>query len=143
MPTHVFTHEAPDEALEIALAALDEGDEETTRIALEYALHDLNMNYSSALESQLIRLMMHIIKWNIQPERRSGSWAGSITNARDEIHRIQRYKPFLNKRFVASIWDDCLKSALRQAQAETGIKPTITELSWQEVFEEEFMYQRP
>lgn len=139
MPTHTFTHEAPDEALEIALAALNEGDEETTRLALEYALHDLNMNYQDALESQLIRLMMHIIKWRIQPERRSGSWAGSITNAREEIARIQRRKPSLNKRFVESIWDYCLKSALRQARAETGIKaPLEFDLTWNDVFEEEY-----
>lgn len=143
MPTHVFTHEAPDEALEIALAALDEGDEETTRLALEYALHDLNMNYRNALESQLVRLMMHIIKWRIQPERRSGSWAGSIADARMEIELIQDAKPSLNARFVESIWQRCLDKALQKASVETGIKPTITALTWQEVFEEEFAYQRP
>jgi hypothetical protein len=39
-----LTDEAPDEALEIALIALDEGDKESARYALRYALHDLQMN---------------------------------------------------------------------------------------------------
>lgn len=139
MPTTVFTHEATDEALEIALAALDDGDTDTARVALEYALNDLNMNHRNALESQLIHLMMHIIKWRIQPERRSGSWAGSVFSARLEIARIQRDKPSLNRRFVESLWESCLSTAIRQAEAETGINiDRATTLTWHEVFEEEY-----
>ena len=139
MVKRILTDESPDEALEIALVALDEGDDESARDALRYALHDLNMNYKDALESQLTRLMMHILKWRIQPERRSGSWAGSIANARHEISRIQRRKPSLNRRFVESIWEDCFRAALREAQAETVVKAfSVNVLTWRETFKEEY-----
>jgi hypothetical protein len=38
-----------------------------------------------AVKSQLIRLMLHIIKWKCQPEKRSASWTISIRSARREI----------------------------------------------------------
>jgi hypothetical protein len=43
------------------------------------------------LESFLEVLLVHLLKWAYQPERRSGSWEASIENARDRIAaRLQR-----------------------------------------------------
>jgi hypothetical protein len=44
MAKTALTDKAPDEALEIALVTLDEGDEKSARYALRYAVHDLQMN---------------------------------------------------------------------------------------------------
>jgi hypothetical protein len=39
-----------------------------------------------ALASYLRNLVMHLLKWEFHPERRTGSWRFSIDNARAEIH---------------------------------------------------------
>jgi Domain of unknown function DUF29 len=138
-----LTHETPDEALEIALTALDNGDAATVRAAVEYAINDIFMGYKYALRSQLIRLMMHVIKWKIQPEHRSHSWVVSIINARDEIAYIQSEKPSLNRRAVESLWDACFATALRQAEGETNVTPpTGLSLAWHDVFDAEYFLPR-
>ena len=92
-----------------------------------------------AIRSQLIRLMAHIIKWKIQPEKRARSWAATILNARNEIEAEQEYSPSLNRQHVEEIWEKSLKQAKKEAETETGISTKdILELSWDEVFEDEY-----
>ncbi|TAF48773.1 MAG: DUF29 domain-containing protein [Runella slithyformis] len=92
-----------------------------------------------ALESQLMRLMWHILKWKIQPEKRSVSWIITIDNARDEIEAEKKYSPSLNDAFVLSIWGNVLSKARRNAEKETNLSTKdILELTWEEVFEMEY-----
>ena len=92
-----------------------------------------------AVNSQLIRLMHHIIKWKIQPSKRSRSWAISIKDARREINAEKKYSPSLNDNFILSIWDECFEHALSDAMYITRRKAKgIENLTWQEVFEEEY-----
>jgi hypothetical protein len=35
-----------------------------------------------SLESNLIVVLLHLLKWQYQPEKRSGSWEGSIIEHR-------------------------------------------------------------
>ena len=91
-----------------------------------------------ALESHLIRLMQHIIKWRVQPERRSPSWAATIRTARRQIARIQRDTPSLNQRVIEAIWDDVLLDAIDEAEGEMNRRVPPLTLTWQEVFEDEY-----
>jgi hypothetical protein len=91
-----------------------------------------------ALKSQLIRLMLHIIKWQSQPERRSLSWIASIKDAREEIVDIQEETPSLNNNVIEELWEKAFIIAIRDAQAEMHKKSTLTALSWQEVFEDDY-----
>jgi hypothetical protein len=79
----------------------------------------------------------NIIKWKIQPQQRSRSWLSSISNARIEIDDLLEDEPSLRPK-VHEIWNKCFKAAKQLAQDETGIEPTIDELPWEEVFEEEY-----
>ena len=98
----------------------------------------LSRSERRALKSQLARLMLHIIKWRTQPERRSRSWLASIGNARDEIADIREETPSLNETVIADIWDKAFVIATREAEAEMGCGSAVTALSWGEVFEEEY-----
>nr|VFK66759.1 MAG: protein of unknown function DUF29 [Candidatus Kentron sp. UNK]VFK69754.1 MAG: protein of unknown function DUF29 [Candidatus Kentron sp. UNK] len=91
-----------------------------------------------ALKSQLVRLMLHIIKWKSQPERRSRSWLASIEDAREEIADIQEETPSLDDDVIRGLWDKAFAMAKRNAQAEMHKRTHITALSWPEVFEEEY-----
>lgn len=107
-------------------------------IGIEELIHALSRSEKRALKSQLIRLMLHIIKWQTQPERRSLSWQASINDARDEIADIQEETPSLNDNAIKELWDKAFVIAKRDAQAEMQKKPTITGLSWQQVFQDDY-----
>lgn len=65
--------------------------------------------------------MMHIIKWNLQPEKRSRSWLKNIFNARNEVEFAQEYNPSLNNNYIESIWEKAFSKAKKGAEIETGI----------------------
>ena len=101
----------------------------------------LGRSEERAFKSQMTRLMMHIIKWKIEPQRRSRSWVVSIENARIEIADILEYEPYLKPK-IPILWEKCFKRACRVAEKETGIRPGIEELSRKEVFEDEYSLPR-
>ena len=107
---------------------------------LESLIEAMGRNDRRALKSQLIRLMVHIIKWKCQPQKRTNSWAISIFSARREIEDIQEEVPSLNRDFIGSIWDKCFQAAVKEAELEMRkVKCHLTSLSWSEVFEDEYI----
>ncbi|OQY58745.1 MAG: hypothetical protein B6245_10170 [Desulfobacteraceae bacterium 4572_88] len=108
-----------------------------TLMGIEELIETLGRSEERALKSQMARLMMHIVKWKIEPHRRSRSWMLTIENARDEIADILEYEPHLKPK-VPVLWDKCFKRACRLAEKETGIRPRIGKLTRKEVFEEEY-----
>ena len=105
---------------------------------IEELIQALFRSEKRALKSQLIRLMLHIIKWQSQPERRSLSWIASIKDAREEIVDIQEETPSLNNNVIEELWEKAFIIAKRDAQAEMHKKSSLTALSWQEVFEDDY-----
>lgn len=116
------------------------GDYQDVEEGLKTLLDVMARAEKRALRSQLIRLMAHIIKWQIQPQKRSRSWASTILNARNEIEAEQEYSPSLNRQHVEEMWERCLKQAKKEAETETGISTeNILELTWYEVFEKQYV----
>ena len=58
--------------------AFQAGDVEDAMSGLEELIDALSRSEERALQSYLVRLMQHIIKWKLQPERRSPSWSATI-----------------------------------------------------------------
>ncbi|RYF68053.1 MAG: DUF29 domain-containing protein [Cytophagaceae bacterium] len=96
-----------------------------------------------ALSSQLRRLMVHILKWKYQPEKRSTSWVRTIVNARQEIKELQEYMPSLNREYIESVWHRNTSAAIEGAKAEMNLSRKDTfepaELTWDEVFDDEYL----
>ncbi len=118
--------------------ALREGDQADAATGLDELIDAMSRSDKRALKSQLVRLMMHIIKWQSQPERRSMSWAASIANARDEIADIRDETPSLNESVIQAIWPRAFNMALREAEAEMGRRSPVHALSWDDVFEADY-----
>jgi Domain of unknown function DUF29 len=94
-----------------------------------------------ALSSQLTRLMMHIYKWRIQPEKRSASWTQSIRDARETIVEIREDTPSLNKLRIQSIWSRSAQRAWEAAHTEAfgeDVDSPAPLLTWGEVFDEQY-----
>ena len=111
-------------------------------VGLEELIDAVARSERRALRSQLIRLMVHVLKWNDQPRRRSRSWAVTILQAREEIAAIREEVPSLTRAVVEGTWDSCLQAARRQAEAEIGRSVAGVEPSWDEVFEVEYKLER-
>lgn len=109
---------------------LQEGKSVEAGEGLDSLIEAMGRTEKRAVQSQLIRLMSHIIKWKCQPERRSSSWAITILSARNEIEDSQEEVPSINRNFIESIWDKCFKKAMKEAVIEMGKKCELTSLSW-------------
>lgn len=119
--------------------AFEDNELNEVEVGLEELENNMARKERRALFSQLVRLMMHIIKWEIQPGKRSGSWALTILHARQEIEGIREDMPSLTREHIENIWNKSLNAAKQQAEAETGIKTDAVEkLTWQDVFEKEY-----
>ena len=92
-----------------------------------------------ALKSHLVRLMVHVIKWYTQPEKRSISWRATINSARADIRDIQEDTPSLNRAAIERMWDRCVEAARRDAEAEMNQEPALATITWAQAFED--MYE--
>jgi ribosomal protein L29 len=94
--------------------------DELDLVNLVEEVKDLSGRHRDALESQLTRLLMHLLKWQFQPSHRSNSWAGTIKEARKQIARLTRKHPVL-KLHVFKVYVECYLDAREDAADETGL----------------------
>ena len=118
--------------------AIDRGDIADAHVGIQELIDALSRSEKRALRSQLIRLMMHIIKWKTQPERRSTSWCVSILSARREIEDIQEDTPSLSRSVINSLWDKCFRAAKKEAEIEMGKSAAVSKLTWAQVFDQDY-----
>ncbi len=77
-----------------------------------------------SLESNLVVVLMHLLKWQYQPEWRSGSWKGSIAEHRRRIRKQMKDSPSL-KPYLEEVLAECYADAIAQASAETGLPAEV------------------
>jgi len=76
-----------------------------------------------AIGSYIRNVIMHLLKWQYQRERRGTSWQGSINSGRDEIEVLLSESPSLNPQLSTLITDE-YRRARKQASLETGLPLT-------------------
>jgi hypothetical protein len=118
--------------------ALADGNLDEAEEGLGLLLESMSKQARRSVQSQLIRLMKHIIKWKVQPERRSVSWAVSIANARYEISEAQEYEPSITDEVIRAMWSRAFTQAKKEAELEMQKKSTVETLSWNEVFSNDY-----
>jgi hypothetical protein len=84
-------------------------------------IEDLGKRDRWAVQSQMLRLLLHQIKRKIQPERETVSWRHSIVQSQDRISGRLQDSPSL-KRFLEQELQDIYIRAIRGALFETGVK---------------------
>ncbi|HAG83223.1 MAG TPA: DUF29 domain-containing protein [Cyanobacteria bacterium UBA12227] len=107
-------------------------------------LEDMGRSERRSLESNLIVVLVHLLKWQYQPERRSGSWESSIIEHRRRIKKALKESPSL-KRYFETILSECYTEAVKQAKAETrlplDIFPTQCPYELGAIINDEFLPQ--
>lgn len=72
------------------------------------------------LRSRLQVLVMHLLKWQYQPERQGTSWIQTIDHQRDEIEALLLDSPSLRTTLSAAL-EQIYPKAVRSACHETGL----------------------
>jgi hypothetical protein len=76
------------------------------------------------LKNRLAILMMHLLKWQYQPELRGSSWQKTIMIQRNDIQDNFEYSPSL-KHYVDDILPKSYKKAVLKASSETGLSLSV------------------
>lgn len=83
-------------------------------------IEDMAKSERRGLSSNLVIVLLHLLKWQYQSERRTGSWQSSILEHRRRIEEVLEDSPSL-KRYCAESLSRCYRNATKQASAETGL----------------------
>ena len=81
-------------------------------------IEDMGKRERRSLKSNLIVLLLHLLKWQYQPTQRTGSWAGSVIEHQRRILEVLKDSPNL-KPYLANIFAEAYGEAVKQAAAET------------------------
>ena len=83
-------------------------------------IEDIGNNRKDALESNLIRVLQHLLKWKYQPQKRTNSWKASVTEHALRLNKSFKKSPSLRPYFD-QVFDECYHDARLIASQETGI----------------------
>lgn len=72
------------------------------------------------MENRLVILLLHLLKWTVQVDRRGASWQASIKIQRRDLARHLRDNPSLEAKATA-VLADVYPDAVLRATVETGL----------------------
>jgi Domain of unknown function DUF29 len=84
-------------------------------------VEDLGKSERRGIASQLTHLLLHLLKWHYQPQRRSDCWLDSITDARTQIELAIEDSPSLRS-YPAEQLKESYQRACRQAAKQTNME---------------------
>ena len=87
-------------------------------------LESMGKSDKRQLTSRLIVLIVHLLKWQLQPERRGSSWRRTIITQRTKIPLILKDSPSLH-RVLVSLLDEIYQTAVVDAAEETQLSKNI------------------
>jgi hypothetical protein len=101
-------------------------------------LDDVGNEQYDKLESALRLILLHLLKWDHQSDRRSRSWYGSISVQRKHVLKVLRKNPGLKP-----LIDEALSEAYEVARIEAAVQtsrevetfPVDCPYSWDEIME--------
>jgi len=68
--------------------------------------------------SRLVVLLAHLLKWEYQPDRRTGSWQATVLEQQRELRQLLESGTLHNH--ALAVFADAYADARKQAAAETG-----------------------
>ncbi len=83
-------------------------------------IEDMGNSRKDALESNLIRVLQHLLKWKYQPQKRINIWIASITEHSLRLNKTFKKSPSL-KPYFESVFADCYQDARLITSQETGL----------------------
>lgn len=102
-------------------AALEQEDFAQLDIAnLIEEIEDMGKSQQRQLESRLVILIAHLLKWQRQPGKQSRSWQATIDVQRIQLRKLIKHNPSLHPN-LAAVVIEAYEQAHKLAWAETGL----------------------
>jgi hypothetical protein len=105
-------------------------------------IETMGRSEKKSLKSNLIVLLLHLLKWQYQPNKRSGSWKASIIEHRRRLNDDLEDSPSLNS-YLSEILVKCYQEARKQASAETDLSlshfPTILPFTIEQILDQNYL----
>ena len=106
-------------------------------------IEDIGKDKRRELQSRLRVLLMHLLKYQYQPERRSSSWISTILEQFDQIESLLKDSPSL-KPYYLEIFAETYLKAVKFASAETKLPiktfPSDSPFSAEDVINSDFIF---
>jgi hypothetical protein len=104
-------------------------------------IESLGRQEKRELVNRLIILVMHLLKWQYQPNKRSRSWELTIKIQRLDVEKLLLDNPSLKSYIKEAISSGYNKAILKAAQ-ETGLAievfPSVCPYTWEELIDTNF-----
>ncbi|GAB4232165.1 MAG: DUF29 domain-containing protein [Stanieria sp.] len=105
-------------------------------------IESLGRQEKRELVNRLIILVMHLLKWQYQPNKRSRSWELTIKIQRLDVEKLLLDNPSLKSYIKEAISSGYNKAVLKAAQ-ETGLAievfPSVCPYTWEELTDNNFL----
>jgi len=105
-------------------------------------LESMGRSDKRELDSRLEVLLMHLLKWQVQPNLRPPSWRGTIREQRRRIEKLCRESPSLRPQ-VPHLIPDAYVEAREKAVEETGLAeaafPTECPFTPEQILADDFL----
>ncbi|MBD1933672.1 MULTISPECIES: DUF29 domain-containing protein [Cyanophyceae] len=129
--------------LETTARLLQEGQLSVLDVAnLLEEIEDMGRSEKRAVYSNLKILLIHLLKYSYQSEKRSSSWLASIVEHRQRLKKAFKESPSLQPYFT-EIFNECYQDARELASAETGLEierfPVETPFTPEETLDSDYL----
>ena len=115
---------------------------ETAQLLLERRFDEIDIDSLAAeveamagsdrreLRSRVVVILVHLLKWKYQPEKRSGSWESTVETQRRELRYLLEQSPSLKRAVTEAVKEAYLAGRKVTAKVElsTGAKPIVSTL---------------
>ena len=104
-------------------------------------IETLGRSEKRELRNRMLVLLAHLLKWQVQPGRRSNSWKLTITEQRirlqEHVADNPSLAPFLPE-VITSVWRQVLLKAMRQTGLAEGSFSTACPWTVEPILDEEY-----
>ncbi len=104
-------------------------------------IEDMGKSQQRELESRLVVLLAHLLKWRTQPEGRGSSWRSTVNTQRREIRRMLGKMPSLGRHLEQSMpeaYADAVGSAADETSLPKTAFPKSCPFTRDQIMDEEF-----
>jgi hypothetical protein len=105
-------------------------------------IKDMGKQQKTSLKSNLIIILMHLLKYKYQREKRSRSWLLTIFEHRRRIKEALEDSPSLNN-YYQQVFNKCYQNARKEASIETGLKlntfPKVSPFDLEQTLNQEYL----
>ncbi|WP_413172861.1 DUF29 domain-containing protein [Anabaena azotica] len=105
-------------------------------------IESMGRSEKRALKSNLLVLLMHLLKYKYQPEKRSNSWLSTMFEHRRRLKEELTESPSL-KKYFSEVFSECYQDARKLASLETDLSldtfPVSCPLTTDEILNQDYL----